>query len=138
VGRQSREALADISIDLKASRAGGPLDETTVESIRRKILNPGQLVVVTQSRDADPERAREDYAAVSCAVQNMMLSLHADGLGSKWSTGAVTRDPRTYDHLGVDPSVNEIVGFVWVGKAGKDVPKVKRRRALDDIVRELP
>jgi hypothetical protein len=29
----------------------------------------------------------EDYAAVCCAVHNMTLSLHAHGVGSKWSTG---------------------------------------------------
>ena len=28
--------------------------------------------------------AREDYAACCCAVHNLCLSLHAEGIGTKW------------------------------------------------------
>ena len=31
--------------------------------------------------------ALEDHAAVSCAIQNLMLYLAARGIGSKWMTG---------------------------------------------------
>lgn len=33
------------------------------------------------------------YAAASAAVQNVLLSLHAEGIGSKWATGPVIRTP---------------------------------------------
>lgn len=59
-------------------------------------LGCGWLVVtcVKQSEDADDSMskdpmslAREDYAACCCAVQNLCLSLHSQGLGTKWTTG---------------------------------------------------
>jgi nitroreductase len=38
--------------------------------------------------------AREDFAACCCAVQNICLSLHAQGIGTKWTTGPVNFHPQ--------------------------------------------
>jgi hypothetical protein len=84
-----------------------------------------ELWVVSQILHDDPARQLEDYAAVSCAVQNLSLSLFADGVGSKWSTGPITTDAATYAASGVDPAVERIVGFVWIGHA-REVPQIKR------------
>jgi len=81
--------------------------------------------------------AREDYAAVACAVQNLMLALHAEGVGSKWTTGAVTRDLRTYDLTEVDFDIERIEGFIWIGIAAAG-DKPTRRLGPNDILRELP
>lgn len=137
VGPEGRRALVDISAELK----GGPaaLGEPALEKLRAKMLNPAELLVVCRVRHDDPDIAHEDYAAVACAVQNTMLSLWSDGVGSKWSTGAVTSDERTYQALGVDPKVEEIVGFLWAGQALRgDVPKPRRRRSLDEVLRSVP
>jgi hypothetical protein len=68
-----------------------------------------------------------------------MLSFWSEGLGSKWSTGAVTTDERTYRALGVDPASESIVGFLWAGHAAKiDLPKPRRRRALAEVLRSVP
>ena len=138
VGRQSRQALVEISVALKAAKVKGELDPSTVRSTREKMLNPAQLVVASQVRVPNPEVAREDYAAMACAIQNIMLSLHSEGIGSKWSTGAVIRDARTYQHLGIDSNLEEIVGFIWVGMPADPPAKLARKRALDQVVRYLP
>ena len=138
VGRQTRGPLADIAIELKASKAGGHLDPSTADKARAKMLNPPVLLVVSQVRAGDPVTEREDYAAVACAIQNLSLSLFAEGIGSKWSTGGVTKDPRTYQLLSIKPELEEIVGFVWVGIAAKNCPKVPRRRSLSEVLRQLP
>ena len=39
------------------------------------------------------ERALEDYAAACAATQNVLLSLHAEGLATKWATGSVVKTP---------------------------------------------
>jgi nitroreductase len=136
VGPTARQALVDISADLK----GGPtkLGESGLQKLAAKMLDPAELLVVCQVRHADPDIGREDYAAVACAVQNVMLSLWSEGLGSKWSSGAVTTDERTYKTLGVDPAEQEIVGFLWAGHALRDVPKPRRRRAPAEIIRSVP
>jgi hypothetical protein len=103
------------------------------------MLNPTELLVVCQAKAADPEVAREDYAAIACAVYAAMLSLWSEGVGSKWSTGGVTTDERTHAALGVDPAEQDIVGFLWVGlDARPDAPKPRRRRPLDQILRSVP
>jgi nitroreductase len=137
VGPEARQVLADISADLK----GGPakLGAPGLQKLQAKMLDPSELLVVCQVRHADPDIAHEDYAAVACAVQNAMLSFWSEGLGSKWSTGAVTTDERTYKALGVDAASEEIVGFLWAGHALRpDLPKPRRRRPLSEVLRSVP
>ncbi len=130
-GPRTREAIANIAVSLKSSDRTLPPEKIT--AIQNKVLDPAELVVVAQVRCDDPFRSREDYAACSCAIQNMSLSLTADGVGSKWSTGGLTRDRGTYDVFGIDPAAEEIIGFIWVGLA-KETPTVKRP-GLDSVVR---
>ncbi|HTV20998.1 MAG TPA: nitroreductase [Polyangiaceae bacterium] len=137
VGPEARRALVDISADLKGGAAA--IGEPGLEKLRAKMLNPAELLVVCQTRNDDPDVAHEDYAAVACAVQNAMLSFWSEGVGSKWSTGGVTTDERTYKTLGIDAEKETIVGFFWAGRALRaDVPKPRRRRSLDDVLRSVP
>ncbi len=137
VGPQTRAVLLDIAAELKGGAAS--LGEGGWKKLQAKMLDPAELLVVCQVRQQNPGVAREDYAAVACAVQNAMLSFWAEGLGSKWSTGAVTTDERTYRALGIDALQEEVVGFLWAGHAAKlDLPKPRRRRALDEVLRSVP
>lgn len=131
VGPEGRAVLHDIGAALKFP-AGLP--ERMVEKFAAKMRAP-QLLVVSQVRSDDAFRAKEDYAAVACAIENLCLSLGADGLGSKWSTGGVTRDPRTYELLGIDPAAEEIVGFIWFGHPAEDRPRPEREPL---VVRAVP
>lgn len=140
VGAAGREAIATINADLKAAKAGAALDEPSLAKLRAKMLNPGALIVVSQTLTRDPAIEHEDYAAVACAAQNLMLSLHADGWGSKWSTGGVTTDPRTYATADIDPAVERIVGFIWIGRPADDKLPTKptRRKTTSDVFRRVP
>jgi nitroreductase len=96
---------------------------------------PGWLTVTCRRSD-DVLREREDYAACSVAVQNFMLYLWKAGVGSKWTTGAITRDARFFDILGLDPEREFVVGMIWFG-----FPKVtpeQSRKSLSEVVEELP
>ena len=137
VGPETRAVLLGIAADLKGGAEA--LGESGLKKLRAKMIDPAELLVVCQVRHEKAEVAREDYAAVACAVQNVMLSLWSEGLGSKWSTGGVTTDERTYRALGIDRSQQEIVGFLWAGQAAQlDLPKPRRRRSLDDVLRSAP
>ena len=123
VGEEARKRIADRAVELKSDgRTLAPVQEA---KIREKILNPSALVVVSQIRTDNDFQAKEDYAAVACAIQNISLLAHAHGWGTKWSTGGITRDNNSYSAAGVDVEVEEIVGFLWVGKA-KVTPSIKR------------
>jgi len=100
----------------------------------RWLAMPGWLVVTCQ-RSADPDREREDYAACCCAVQNFALQLWAAGIGTKWSTGKVTRDPQFFAAIGADGAHESCVGLIWFGYPA-EVP-AQTRRPLADVLREV-
>ena len=131
VGPETRAKLVDLGVELK-----GELSERTEAKVRDKLGSSAELVVVSQVRVADDFRRREDFGAIACAIQNLSLALWSEGVGSKWSTGGLTRHERTYELLGIDPEAEEIVGFVWIGYP-RTVPDPPRR-ALDEVYRELP
>jgi nitroreductase len=96
---------------------------------------PGWLVVTCERSD-DALREREDYGACCAAVQNFLLYLWKLGIGSKWTTGPITRDDRLADIVGFDPEKAFVVGLVWFG-----YPKVtpqQSRKPLDDVLETLP
>ena len=93
---------------------------------------PGWLLL-TCTKSTNEIRAMEDYAACCCASENMMLYLWSIGIGVKWTTGGVTRDPRFYEILGVDPDKESVVGLFWYGYPD-DVPQSSRKKSEDRIV----
>ena len=88
---------------------------------------PGWLVVTCRRSD-DGIREQEDYGSCCCAIQNLMLYLSAAGAASKWSTGAITKDPRFYDVLGIDADKAFIVGLIWYG-----YPKVMPTQSRKEV-----
>ena len=81
-------------------------------------------------------RQLEDYASACASVQNLLLSLHADGLGSKWATGPVIRTRAFRDLIGCEQK-DMVVGLIMVGWP-KRLPKMRRRRELEgDVMRDI-
>ena len=118
VGPQTRARLAEVAVRVKGHKK--PLSPEGEAKVRAKVLEPSALIVLRQVLHEDAPVREEDYASLACAAQNLMLALCAEGVGTKWSTGGVTRDAETYDLLGLDREVERIVGFVWAGYAAKD------------------
>ena len=96
---------------------------------------PGWLVVTCAKSD-DEMQLLEDYAACSCAIQNLMLVLWEQGIGSKWSTGPLTREAKFYNLVWVDPDIETIIGLVWYGYAVNVSQTV--RKPLQQVLTELP
>jgi nitroreductase len=59
-------------------------------------------------------RELEDYASCCAAVQNVLLSLHSEGIGSKWATGDVIQTP-AFRHLMEIHEDERVVALVQVG-----------------------
>lgn len=138
VGPETRERLAHVQARLK-EKGSSPSAEA-LERARKKVLGPAELLVVARVVHPDAGVAREDYAAVACAVQNLFLSLWAEGIGSKWGTGGICSDAETYALLGLAPEHSEIVGFLWLGFAaeGKTPKKPPRRLSVEQVLSDLP
>jgi len=96
---------------------------------------PGWLVVTCDLAD-DAFRREEDYAACCCAIQNLQLALWSAGIGTKWSTGDVTRHPDFNQLIGLDSQRQRVVGLVWYGYPAV-IPE-QNRQPVSSFLRELP
>lgn len=132
VGPDTKQAIVEMNAELVA-RDKGP--EAAQAKRERWAAIPGWLVV-TCDRSSDELRAREDYAACCCAVQNLMLQLWSRGIGSKWSTGPITRHTGFADLIWVDPAIEEVVGLIWYGYPAENPDS--QRRPVDAALVELP
>ena len=132
LGINKRKLLCELQLKLKFDDK--PRDEFKLNKVKAKILNPSHLLVATQICTDDQVQKLEDYAACACAIQNMSLSLVADGVGSKWSTGKITKDRMTYQILGIDQNEEEIIGFIFIGYGSE--PTLIKRPLFNKIYRE--
>lgn len=134
LGPSSRETIVDIA--LEAKREFRELTEKDVAAISSKIGTAPVLIMVSQVLSSDLTRRKEDYASVSCAIQNFSLAMWSYGVSSKWSTGPFVTHRRTYDLLGIQPEKEELVAGVFAG-----YPVVipdPNRAPLSDVFRRLP
>ena len=138
MGEKTRESLIPEVEKLakKKSTDGEELGAGISRAIE-KIISPPLLICVTSARSPqDPFREEEDYAATACAIQNMTLSLWGNGVGSQWSTGAITRSDAAYAAIGVTREKERIVGFIKAGYPEK-IPSITKK-AVEDIRSYLP
>lgn len=131
LGSRAREALLPVLLDEK--RRKGPLDDGQVEAITRQFGTPAAMVMVVQRIDARPEVAVEDAAAVAAAVQNLQLSLWADGVGCKWGTGGLVRAAATREVLGLADD-EAATALLWIGWPA-EVAEVERPAWTAHVVR---
>jgi len=132
LGKESQEQCLDLCRDIAAAKKGKKAADFKRDSWSAK---PGWLVV-TCNRSNDDITQKEDYAACSVAVQNFMLHMWKAGIGSKWTSGDITRDERFLDIIGVDGDAAFVVGLIWYG-----YPKLtpsQSRKAPATVVVELP
>lgn len=145
LGPTAIKAVCELNADMVAAKKGAATGE---KKLARWLKMPGWLVVTCAAGDdgvagagagmEDPMGlAREDYAACCCAVQNLCLSLHAQGLGTKWTTGAVNFDARFAEAVGFAPDREFVVGTIWFGAPVQTPSPPSKKRALDDVLRRV-
>jgi nitroreductase len=137
IGRQSRETLVDALANQSASSQDPSVVAKAKEDARRKVMVSPVLLAVTCRMAENPGQQVEDLAAVCAAIQNMQLAAWADGIGSHWNTGRVTRLPETIALLGLSERREELVGFLYLGYPAQ-VPEPPKRRPIQEFVRSLP
>jgi len=101
---------------------------------------PGWCVVTCQKSD-DPIQEEEDFAAVSCAIQNFSLSMWADGVGVKWTSGPVTRTKEFAEICDIDTDKEKFVGCLWYGFASGGLGSLalspKRKKSAKSVLTTL-
>jgi nitroreductase len=141
LGPETHRALAVASADAQLQALRSDSDTATRDKVRagavQKIMSKPSIVAVTSLLSGDALQRREDYAATCCAIQNIQLAAWAEGLGMQWSTGKQTQQPQTYTLLAINPTAEEIVGFLYFGYPAF-VPAPAPRKPLAEVMRCLP
>jgi nitroreductase len=132
LGKKAIDACIALVREMVTAKKNAAAGDFKAKSWAQK---PGWLVVTCRKSD-DKLLQQEDYGACAAAVQNLMLYLWKAGVGSKWTTGDITRDARFFDILGIDAAAVSVVGLIWYG-----YPKLtptQQRKPLDEVLIELP
>lgn len=132
LGKEAVGACLDLVRDIVTEKKGDP--KAAEHKARNWSEKPGWLLV-TCRKSEDELLQREDYAACCAATQNLMLYLWKAGVGTKWTTGDITRDERFFDIVDIDPHVELVVGLIWYG-----YPKLtptQSRKELANVLTEL-
>ena len=132
LGKETQERCLDLCWDIVASKKNEKAADFKRERWSQK---PGWLVVTCQ-RSEDELLQRENFAACSAAVHALMLYLWKAGVGSKWTTGPITRDSRFFDIIGVVESEAFVVGLIWYGYP--KLTPVQSRKELSEVFTKRP
>lgn len=105
-------------------------------------------IVVTYPK-ADPGsgpdgkmQQREDFKSTCCAVQNFLLSMWSEGIGTKWTDGPIQRTAEFAKICGIDLDREKVAGVIWYGFArgglnrGREVKW--RRKGVEEVLDILP
>ena len=127
---EQRAIFAETAIELKSKKK--TLSDIEKLAVRTKYVNPSHLIIVLQETCTDERQSKEDYAAIACAIMNMKLYLWSKEIGTKWSSGSITKSDQTYELLRVDKTAMEIVGFLWAGYFDRK-PVTPKKEKPEDI-----
>jgi nitroreductase len=132
LGKESIRSCLDLVRDIVTARKDARTGEFKAQSWSEK---PGWMVVSCRKSD-NKLTQQEDYAACSAATQNFLLYLWKAGVGSKWTTGDITKDPRFFEIVGINADEEFVVSLIWYG-----YPKLtptQSRKGLNEVLTELP
>lgn len=132
LGQETIDAVCELNREIVTAAKGEEMGE---QKYQRWKQIPGWLII-SCDKSTDQLRYMEDYAACTCAAQNMMLALWEQGIGMKWSTGAITRDKRFYELVWLDPELEHIMGIFWYGYPAV-IPQTLRK-PVEQVITELP
>ena len=128
LGDAAQQQCLDLCESIVTAKKGKAAGEFKRDNWSQK---PGWMVVSCRKSD-DALLQQEDYGACCAAVQNCLLYLWKAGVGSKWTSGEITRDPRFLEIVGIDAADAFVVGLIWYG-----YPKVtpaQTRKDLDEVL----
>lgn len=129
LSEQCKKTIVELNAELVAKSKG----EAAGEAKRKRWSSIPGWLVITCTRGDDELQNREDYAACCCATYAVCLYLWSHGIGTKWTTGEVTRDPRFYDAIWTDPQTEMVVGLLWYGYP-VEIPVTARKPVSEILV----
>ncbi|WP_461208924.1 nitroreductase family protein [Desulfocurvus sp. DL9XJH121] len=97
------------------------------------VRGAGALVAVFLDREAMYNEVKDHQAAGAC-IQNMLLAVHALGLGAVWLGEIINQAPQATEAMGRDPGALELMAVLAVGRPA--APGASSRRPLAELMLE--
>ncbi|MET0244765.1 MAG: nitroreductase [Flavitalea sp.] len=120
---QGLETLGQRQSEIYKAGAGDRFNQKKYENLMVAPKAASHVIAIGCKRSVGMIPEIEEVAAVSCAVQNIYLSLEAYGIGGYWSTGGVTFMPEAKELAGLGDD-DIFMGFFFLGYV--KIPSAKR------------
>lgn len=130
IGSEQRQAFGQLLSEVMAdlTQAAGEADQAQIERVKQHPFRaPMLLIAVTHLQQHAKVPEFEQILSTGAAVQNLLLSLHAQGFATMWRTGAVVESALLKQGLGLSEQ-DLISGIVYIGTAAKAIAP---RAAID-------
>lgn len=128
------QKLATFQAELYKKEAGENFKEAPYQNLLNNPLMASHVIALCLKRDPNKKFPEvEEVAAVSCAVQNIYLSVTAYGLGGYWTTGGPTYKPSGKEFFGLEED-DKLLGFFYLAHVATPSPAGKRKPVEDKVV----
>ncbi len=109
------QQFADYQSELYKETTPNNFKEMTYNKLQQQPLKASHIIAIGMKKSVNKNIPEvEDVAAVSCAVQNIYLSVAAYGLGGYWTTGGITYRPQAKAFFGLGEE-DKLLGFFYIG-----------------------
>ena len=105
----------------------GEVNQKKLDDFELRKANVSHIIAINMHRDELHRLPEiEEIAAVSCAVQNMYLSLNTFGIGGYWYTGNVSFSEEMKSYLGLKGE-DRCLGFFYLGIVELSIPSIPKK-----------
>lgn len=129
---QGLETFSALQCRLYSEKEGENAKDKKLKKIRDYATCSSHIIAVGMKRSAKIPEV-EEVLAVGCAIQNILLSATAYGLGAYISTGSITYYEEAKQYLGLGTE-DKLIGFIYLGyPAEAPEPSGKRGNVIEKI-----
>lgn len=100
-------------------------DPAKQEKYINKVTKVGGMFVILSKRDSRQKENLENQMAIGAFVQNLMLLMHDEGMGSCWKTPAFIFNPSFRKTVGAQDD-EDVCGFLYLTEKDSSVKAAER------------
>lgn len=131
---QGRKVLGQAYAAIAREEMDDPDSEENLKALQKQeekaFRAPVIIAVAVQPSEDQRVKRIEELAAVHAAIQNMLLTAHALGLGAIWRTGSPAYHPKMKQAFGLKGD-SELAGLIYVGYPLHLLPESERPSFVD-------
>jgi nitroreductase len=115
-----------LSAIYQAKYTGDAFNEMKYNKLKQRPLKASAVIAIVVEYDAKGKITElDDTLAVGCALQNMMLTATAYGLGAFWATPGIIKEQEINEFLNIENG--KCLGFLYLGYPAGEWPKSQRK-----------